>query len=106
MENQKATESTGSSSGEIHEKANSKIENIHEKNTLPTFEKRGIQEAKLWWRRLTQYIKTTQNIDLNTMTTDREILENYRDDLEHRIKDLFIWALVESAITEMTRTHF
>ena len=38
------------------------------------------------------------------MTTDREILENYRDDLVHRIKDLFIWALGESAITEMTRT--
>ena len=46
----------------------------------------------------------TQNIDLNETTTDREILPNYRDDLEHRIKDLFIWALGESAITEMTRT--
>ena len=33
------------------------------KITLPTFEKRGIQEAKLWWRRFTQYIKMTQNID-------------------------------------------
>ena len=38
------------------------------------------------------------------MTTDGEILQNYRDDLEHRIKDLFIWALGKSAITEMTRT--
>ena len=38
------------------------------------------------------------------MTTDREILENYRNDLEHRIKDLFIWALGEPVITEMTRT--
>ena len=46
----------------------------------------------------------TQNIDLNELTTDREILPNYRDDLEHRIKNLFIWALGESAITEMTRT--
>ena len=36
------------------------------------------------------------------MTTDREILQNYRDDLEHRIKDLFIWALGESAITRET----
>ena len=74
------------------------------KITLPTFEKRGIQEAKLWWRRFTQYIKITQNIDLNIMTTDCEILQTYRDDLEHRIKDLFIWALGESAITKMTRT--
>ena len=93
MENQKATESAGSSSGEIHERANSKTEKTHQKITLPTFEKRG-----------TQYIKMTQNIDLNIMTTYREILENYRDDLEHRIKDLFIWALGESAITEMTKT--
>ena len=46
----------------------------------------------------------TQNIDLNEMTTDREILQNHREDLEHRIKDLFISALGESAITEMTRT--
>ena len=93
MENQKATESAGSSNGEIHERANSKTEKTHQKITLPTFEKRG-----------TQYIKMTQNIDLNIMTTYREILENYRDDLEHRIKDLFIWALGESAITEMTKT--
>ena len=95
MEIQKATESTGSSNGETHERANSKTEKTHQKITLPTFEKRGIQEAKLWWRRFTQYIKMTQNIDLNIMTTDREILENYRNDLEHRIKDLFIWALGE-----------
>ena len=46
----------------------------------------------------------TQNIDLNEMTTGREILSNYRDDLEHRIKNLFTKALGESAITEMTRT--
>ena len=104
MDNQEATESTGSSSGEISEKTNSKIEMTHQKVTLPTFEKHVIQEAKLWWRRFTEYIKMTQNIDLNRMTTDREILENYREDLEHRIKDLFIWALGESAITEMTRT--
>ena len=58
----------------------------------------------MWWRRFTQYIKMTQNIDLNIMTTNREILEQYRDELEQRINDLFIWALGESAITEMTRT--
>ena len=81
-----------------------KQKKTHQKTTLPTFEKRGIQEEKLWWRRFTQYIKMTQNIDLNEMTTDREIMLNYRDDLEHRIKDSFIWALGESAITEITRT--
>ena len=104
MENQKSSKRTGSSSGEISERANRKTEKSNRKITLPTFEKRGIQEAKLWWRRFTQYIKMTQNIDLSDMTTDREILQNYRDDLENRIKDLFIWALGESAITEMTRT--
>ena len=104
MESQKSSESTSSSSGEVPERANAKTEKTHQKITLPTFEKRGIQEAKLWRRRFTQYIKMTQNIDLNEMTTDRELLPNYRDDLEHRIKDLFIWALGESAITEMTRT--
>ena len=104
MDNQKATESTGSSSGEISEKTNSKTEKTHQKITLPTFEKRGIQEAKLWWRRFTLYFKMTQNIDPNIMTTDREILQNYGNDLEHRIKDIFIWALGESAVTEMTRT--
>ena len=43
----------------------------------------------------------TQNIDLNIMTTDREIIQNYRDNLEHRIKGLFIWALGELAIMEI-----
>ena len=87
MESQKSSESTSSSSGEIPERANAKTEKTHQKITLPTFEKRGIQEAKLWWGIFTQYIKMTQNIDLNEMTTDREILPNNRDDLEHRIKD-------------------
>ena len=85
MEISKSSESTSSSSGEIPETANAKTEKTHRKITLPTFEKRGIQEAKLWWRRYTQYIKMTQNIDLNEMTTDREILPNCRDDLEHGI---------------------
>ena len=37
------------------------------------------------------------------MTIDREILDHYRNDLDIRIKELLIWALGESAITEMTR---
>ena len=50
------------------------------------------------------HIKMTQNIDWNEMTTDREILQDYREDLEHRMKHLFIWTLGKSAITEMTKT--
>ena len=95
MDHQKATESAGSSSREISDRTNLKTEKTHQKITLETFEKRGIQGAKSWWRRSTQYIRMTQNVDLNEMTTDREIIRNYRDDLEHRIKDLFIWALDE-----------
>ena len=76
----------------------------HQKITLPIFEKKTIQEAKLWWRRFTQYVKMTQKIDLNTMTTDKEILEEYREELEIKTKDIFIWALGEEAVTEMTKT--
>ena len=103
MDSTKISESTSSSSGEPPQRENTKNEKSHQKITLTTFDKRGIQEAKLWRSRFTQYIKMTQNIDLNQMTTDREILEQYRNDLDIRIKDLIIWALGESAITEMTR---
>ena len=103
MENSENSKSTSSSNGEISERGATKNEETHQKISLP-YEKRRIQEAKLWWRRFTQYIKMTQNIDLNIMTTDREILEQYRAGLEKRIKDLFVWALGDSAINEMTRT--
>ena len=76
----------------------------HQKITLPILEKRTIQEAKLWWRRFIQYVKMTQDIDLNTKTTDKEILAEYRDELEIKIKDIFIWALGKAAVTEMTKT--
>ena len=35
----------------------------------------------------------TQDIDRNNMTTDKEILPEFRDELEVKIKDIFIWAL-------------
>ena len=43
-------------------------------------------------------------IDLNIMTAGREILEQYRAELKQRIEDLFIWALGNSVITEITQT--
>ena len=102
---QKSLESTSSSKGKnTAERANAKNETTHQNITLPTFEKRGLQEAKLWWRSFTQNIEMTQNIDFNEMTADREILQRYIDDLEHRINDLFIWALGETVEAEMTRT--
>ena len=45
-----------------------------------------------------------RNIDLSTMTNNKEILTQYRDQLETEIKDIFIWAIGENAITEMTKT--
>ena len=35
---------------------------------------------------------------------DKEITEEYRGELEIKIKDIFIWALGEEAKTEMTKT--
>ena len=46
----------------------------------------------------------TQDIDLNNMTTDKEVLPEFREELEIKIKDIFIWALGEAAVTEMTIT--
>ena len=90
-----------SSSGESERNRRNKP---HQKITLPIFEKKTIQEAKLWWRRFIQYVKMTQDIDMNNMTTDKEILPEFRDELEVKIKDKFIWALGEAAVTEMTKS--
>ena len=49
-------------------------------------------------------IKMTKDIDLSTMTNSKEILPQYRDKLEAEIKDIFIWAIGQNAITEMTNT--
>ena len=37
------------------------------------------------------------------MTNNKEILTQYRDQLETEIKDIFIWAIGQNAITEMTK---
>ena len=49
-------------SSESPERAIAKNEKTYQKIKLTTFDKRGKQEAKPWWRRFTQYIKMTQNI--------------------------------------------
>ena len=53
-----------------------------QKITLPIFEKKTIPEAKLWWKRFIQYVKMTQDKDLTIMTNDKEILSQYREELE------------------------
>ena len=42
----------------------------------------------MWWRKFVQYIKMTNDIDLSTMTNSKEILPQYRDQLETDIKDI------------------
>ena len=77
----------------------------HQKITLPIFEKKTIQEAKLWWRRFIQYVKLTHDIDQTIMTNDEAILAQFRKELETKIKDIFTCALLgEAAVTEMTKT--
>ena len=46
----------------------------------------------------------TRKIDLNRMTTDKEIIKEYKEELEIKFKDIFIWAVGEEAVTEMTQT--
>ena len=76
----------------------------HQKITSPTSEKKTIREANFSWRRFNQYVKMTKDIDLTIMKNDEEVLNHYRDELEVKIKDIFIWALGEGAVTEMTKT--
>ena len=59
---------------------------------IPTLEKRDYTSAKLWWRRFTQYIKMTRDLDLKELTTDKEIKTEYRDLLNTEIYDIFAWA--------------
>ena len=75
-----------------------------QKLTIPTLEKQDCTSANMWWRKFVQYIKMTEDLDLSTMTNSKEILPQYRDQLEAEIKDIFLWAIGQNAITEMTKT--
>ena len=72
--------------------------------TIPTLEKQDNTNANMWGRKFVQNIKLTKDIDLSTMTNSIEILPQYRDQLESKIKDIFLWAIGQTAITEMTKT--
>ena len=75
-----------------------------QKLTIPTLEKQDYTSANLWWRKFVQYIKMTKDLDLSTMTNSKEILPQYRDQLEAEKKDIFLWAIGQNAITQMTKT--
>ena len=46
----------------------------------------------------------TKEIDIPTKANSKEILPQYRDQLETEIKDIVSWAIDQSALTEMTKT--
>ena len=74
-----------------------------QKLTIPTLEKQDYTSANMWWRKFVQYIKMTKEIHLSIMTNNKEILP-FRDQLELEIKDIFLWAIGQTAITEITKT--
>ena len=53
---------------------------------IPVLEKNDHTSAKLWWRKFTQYIKMTREIDQSKMTNYKEVLAKYRDQLEEERK--------------------
>ena len=75
-----------------------------QKLTIPTLEKQDHTNTNMWWRKFVQYIKMTKDLDLSKMTNNKDILPQYRDQLETEIKDIFLWAIGQNAITEMTKT--
>ena len=78
--------------------------NCTQKLTIPTLDKQDYTSANMWWRKFVHYIKKTKDLDLSTMTNSKEILPQYRDQLEAEVKDIFLWAIGQNAITEMTKT--
>ena len=49
----------------------------------------------------------TQDIGLNTMTTDKKTISDHREEMEMKIKDIFIFhfsALGEATLTGKTKT--
>ena len=75
----------------------------NQKLAIPTLEKHDQSNESMSWRTFVQNKKMTKDIDLSTMTTSEEFLPQHRDQLETDMKDIFIWALDQNAITEMTK---
>ena len=72
--------------------------------SIPSLEKYDSFSANLWWWKFVQYTKMTKDINLSTMTNSKEILPQNRDQLELVKKDTILWAIGQSALTEMTKT--
>ena len=48
--------------------------------------------------------KITKDRGLSIMTNNKEILPHYRDQLDTEVKCIFLWAIGQNAITELTKT--
>ena len=75
-----------------------------QKLSFRSLEKHDSSSANLWWRKFVQLIKMIKDINLSTMTNSKEKLSQFRDQLELETKDTFLWAIRQSALTEMTKT--
>ena len=104
QQNRVTDQSTSSRSLPNDETLRSGDRTCTQKLSIPSLEKYDSSSANLWWRKFVQYIKMTKDIDLSIMTNSKEILPKYREQLELEIKDTFLWAIGQSALTEMTKT--
>ena len=75
-----------------------------EKLSIPSLEKDDSSSASLCRRKFVQYVKMTKDIDISPMVNSKEILPQYREQLETEIKDIYLWAIGQNALTEMTET--
>ena len=75
-----------------------------QKLSISSLEKYDSSSANLWWRKFVQCIKMTKDIDLSTMTNSKKVLQQFRDKLELEKNDTFLWAITQSALTEMTKS--
>ena len=66
-----------------------------QKLSIPSLEKYDSTSANLWWQKFVQYVKMTKEIDISTMVNSKEILPQYREQLE---------TIGQNALTEMTKT--
>ena len=78
-----------------------KGERNHQKYLYPSSRRRRYMRQNCGGGDLSSIL---QDIDLTIMTNDKKFLAQHREELEIKIKDIFIWALVEDAATEMTKT--
>ena len=75
-----------------------------QKLSIPSLEKYDSTNANLWWRKFVKYVKMTKEIDISPMVNSKEILPQYGEQLETELKDIFLWAIGQNTLTEMTKT--